>query len=203
MISLLLAAQLQLPVANQETFRHLLAGISALPKDDIASARVALWISVKGKVRECRVVAFVGKRENADLLCRKVVGARFNPARDQSGMPVPSVFTTVLGASVGSAGDPNSMTKWMSGALAPADFVINLSVLPPALKWDPRVPVTVMIDKEGRVAHCEADSGQISPEWVETACHEVKAGTFEPMTSEGQERVAYVRNIVVKFEASN
>jgi hypothetical protein len=200
MLSLLLAAQLQLPVVTQDTLHHLVSGMSALSRESVTSARVALWISAEGKVRECRIIAFVGEQKDADLLCRKVLGARLSPALDGTGRPVPSLFTTVLGASADSGNHPATVSKWIDGALAPADFVINLSALPPSLAWNPRVAINVLVDQNGGVATCEADAAQVSQEWVEIACGEVRAGGLDPMTSEGSARVAYIRNLVVKFE---
>lgn len=202
LFSLLVAAQLQLPLPTQETSRHLLSGMTSLSASDMASARVALSIAADGKVRECRVVAFVGEREGADHLCREIVGARFTPARDGAGQAVPSVLTTVLGASGDSAIHPGTATRWISGALAPPDVIINLSALPPALAWNPRVEVNVMIDPQGRVAECQAGAAQVAQDWVETACSQVRASGFDRLVLEGQEPVAHIRNLVVKFEAA-
>jgi len=200
MLSLLLAAQLQLPVAGEATVRHLLYDLPDASEEQVASARVALWISAKGKVRDCRIVAYGGDKTFAEQLCEKIIGARFEPARDGDGNPVPSLFTIVLGASGSSVHRSGTMMNWMSGASAPADFVINLSALPPGLAWNPRVAVNVLIDEEGQVASCEGDSAPESQQWIAIACQEAGAGKFEAMTSETAEPVAYVRNLVVKFE---
>jgi hypothetical protein len=203
MLSLLLAAQLQLPVPSDATVRHLLYDFPDASEEQVASARVALWISAKGKVRDCRIVAYGGDKTFAEQLCEKIIGARFEPARDGAGNRVPSLFTIVLGASGSSVHRSGTMMNWMSGASAPADFVINLSALPPGLAWNPRVAVNVLIDEAGRVASCEGDGAPDSQKWIAIACQEAGAGKFEAMTSEAAEPVAYIRNLVVKFETQD
>lgn len=200
MLSLFLAAQLQLPVADENTARHLLYDFPDATEEEVTSARVALWISAKGKVRDCRLVAYGGNKSFAEQLCQKMIGARFEPARDGGGNPVPSLFTTVLGASGDNVHRSGTMMNWMRGPSAPADFVINLSALPPELAWNQRVAINIMIDEEGWVASCERDGAQTSQRWSELACKEAGASRFEQMTSDGRQRVAYIRNLVVKFE---
>ncbi|MEL6530982.1 MAG: hypothetical protein AAGK01_12910 [Pseudomonadota bacterium] len=201
MLSLLLASALQLPTSTETTARHLLRGMKFETEEQTAAARASLWINAKGKVRDCKLIGFVGDEIIAKRMCEKIIGARFSPAIDRDGNAAYSMFTTVLGASGGSVHRSGTGMNWLKGNGSLADVVVSVESMPKELAWNPLIELNVLIDGAGSIVACEAGEYR-KPEWVRAACNQATAQVFEERASDQGLPISYVRNIGVKFELS-
>ena len=198
MIELLAAASLQLPSTNEWTARYLARALDFESAEQTAASRVALWVDKRGKVLECKMIAYVGEKALAEQMCAKVVGARLEPARDAAGEAQHAVFTTILGGSGGSVHRSGTMSNWLSGPSAQEGFLIELSKVPVGLGWNPKVELNLLVNVDGKVEECEF--GILSDQqWAEVACDQSRLASFESRSSAKGDRVSYIRNLVVKF----
>lgn len=202
MLTLLLATTLQLPVETQRTARHLARSLKWDSVDQSAAARSALWIDPKGKVRDCKLVGYVGDLKFAQQLCDEIIGAKFKPAQDSSGVAVHSLYTMVLGASEGSGFKARTGVSWLSEPAAPKDFAIILEAIPKELAFYPRVEVSVQINESGDVEACKF-TGDRSQTYAPIACEQVTMSKFERLRSRDGQPVTYVRNLIVAFETDS
>ncbi|MEL6487993.1 MAG: hypothetical protein AAFQ13_12720 [Pseudomonadota bacterium] len=200
-VLLAITAALSLPSVNEQTVRHLARRLDFDSEEQTGAARVTLWIDARGKVLDCQLVQFVGEEGFAKRMCEEVVGARFSAAKAKGGIHVHSMYTTTLGGSGGSVHRSGTMANWVSGRSAAADFVIQLSEVPPDLSWQKQIEVVALVEANGVVSQCES-AGYAVADWTRIACEQLRQTNLEMRQSRKGELIPYLRNLVVKFEAA-
>lgn len=201
MLELLLAATLQLPQTTQATARRLSNKAPVLTEENISAAKVELWIDPEGKTKNCKIVRFFGDQRTVDRLCRGAVGTVFEPARDEDGNPAYSLLTLTISAyPEGFHFRADGMKKQLAPTRQSIGLSVQLSELPPELAYDARVPVTLRIDPEGKLAVCQPGNG-IETRWTQIACEQAGLLTYDRMTTQEGQPVSYLSSIMVVFEA--
>jgi hypothetical protein len=200
MLEMLLAAALQLPRSDMETVGSLLKRMPSVTEKNAAAVRADLWVDEKGRVLDCTIVQAAGSPKTANVLCRKMVGLRFQPATDSTGKQTYSLFRTTLSAF---DGDNYALRDKLTGELdasRPAPEVTvelesaNASAVP-ANEADLRV----LVGGDGRVTNCDHGE-QLDGTLGSIACKRAMEYQFEVRYSKAKEPVAYVRTVKVDFE---
>ena len=200
MIELLLASALQLPQVNENVVRYLSRRSTVDSTEKTAAARVALRIDPKGKVRSCDLVDFGGNEKSAKQLCRAIVGTRFTAAKDTNNDPAHSLYVTDLSAFPSDdRWRAEQMKDNLEGALGKTDIALSMANMPDAFFWKSTQTLAVMIDKDGKMTHCQSEDFQDQP-WVHIACRKANAMAFDPFHSQQGLPVPYIRNLTVRYE---
>ncbi len=85
--------------ADWLTFQDYPAG--ALRRNEQGTVTFRLDLDASGKVQGCGIIKSSGSKELDDTACKIIAGrARFKPARDAAGSPVPSIFINSLNFSM-------------------------------------------------------------------------------------------------------
>ena len=202
MLELLLAAALQLPQGTEAVARRLSNKAPEITEKNISAAKVELWIDPEGKTRSCRIVRYLGDQRTVDRLCKATVGAKFEPARDENGVPTYSLHTTTLSAFPnGFRFRADQMKKRLEPNRQSIGLSVQLSELPPELAYDSRIPLTIKINQIGDLTVCQPNNGS-ETRWSKVACEQAAQLSFDQKTTEAGQPVSYVSSIMVVFEAS-
>lgn len=202
MLELLLAAALQLPQATQATAKRLFNKTPEVTEKTISAAKVDLWIAPDGEAKDCKIVRFFGDQRIAERLCKAAVGAKFEPARDENGIPVHSLLTSTLSAYPdGFQFRVDQMKKRLEPTRQSLGLSVQLSELPPELTYDARVSLTIKIDRLGDLSACESSDG-VETKWSKIACAQAALIDYEQRGTDDGEPVPYLSSIMVVFESS-
>lgn len=207
MFLLLFASLVQFPEGTEEAAMHTLMNAPRITREeDAAVANVLLWISDKGRVRECIVQGYAGDKESALRLCKGTIGARFKPARDFAGKRIHSLLSTRLAVFV----DPNGsrrdeLSRELDAVPTSPDITVGYeessgdAASRSKLANDLRIGLTLQIDAKGKVGHCKSNE-KVGSDADEVACQIASEQDFDIRFSRGHEAVGYLRRILVEFK---
>lgn len=167
----------------------------ALRQDRSAGTKFEALVQADGKVRWCRVVAFVGSERLANEECERLARRRLTPAVGPDGRPILGLYRSAFLRSLdGNTTEAIQVRTWKS----PADAVIVGS---PAADVD-RASLTVFVSANGSVSDCTATTGipMVTSEAVAgLACNEVRKLTLERLTTRDGQPAPYVTTLIVEF----
>jgi hypothetical protein len=158
-----------------------------------------------GKVRECKVVAFVGSARLASEECANLARRRLRPAADLDGQPIVGLFRNYVARTLfGNPGKDESeaVRSWVR----PPDVVIQVAQPAGSQGVTREAQVAVLVKAEGGVAACERiaeRSEEIPQALIDTACAEASKLMMAPLTTADGQPTAYVANVIVRFEAKS
>jgi hypothetical protein len=156
-----------------------------------------------GKIRECRVVTFVGSDRLANEECATLSRRRLKPATDLEGRAIVGLFRTNISRFIQSRSpEVATVRNWE----VPADIVLPNEGLAdrPAGRVD--FGIALLVRDDGSVAACErstSDTGEerVPSVLVEAACAEAGSERRRRLTAADGMPTAYVANLRVRIDA--
>jgi hypothetical protein len=205
-VATVLTASALTPVAvPYDVQRRMSSSYPAWALRDRRSAGAVLEAIVEpdGKVRECKVVAFIGSERLATEECANLQRRKLKPAVDANGQPTLGLFRTQWGRRLaGRSGndEAEAVRRWVQ----PTDLSVEVS------DWSSEarrvdVGVVLLVKADGSVAAC-ADiaepKNEIPATFVDAACVEAKKQTMTVLSGADGQPSDYVANVTVRFVAA-
>lgn len=158
-----------------------------------------------GKIRECKVVAFVGSERLANEECARLARRKLRPATDLNGQPIVGLYRIYISRYLdGRSGEDErvAVQNWAP----PADVTIQVAQPPGSEEVTREAQVAVLVKAEGGVASCQRiaeRSEQVPQALMDAACMEATKLSTAPLTTASGQPTDYVANVLVRFEAKS
>jgi len=158
-------------------------------------------VEADGKVRECRVLAFVGNERLAIEECTGLLRHKLKPARDQAGRPILSVYRNSMRRHLDQRNsDPEAyaVKNWK--------FPPNLTLKDSSLSGGASpvdVDVILYVEQDGSASACEARprSSSEAAAFVPRVCADLATRKMPGVSGADGTPAPYVTNLTVRLEA--
>ncbi len=207
LVTTLFAASALTPVTvSEDVLRRIFSNYPtwAVREGRSAGAQLEFIVETDGKIRECRIVAFVGSERLANEACAMWKGRKLRPASGADGRPILGLYRTSSRYFLPSAArreEAQAVEAWTS----PADIALKVEALPPDTSTVD-LEVALQIGPDGEVVGCsgieERNDGVPAP-FVDAACVEARKYTRQVLNGADGQPSAYVTNTKVRFEATS
>ena len=151
--------------------------------------RASLHLDTAGQPVACTVDPPATPRLAKQVCAYLTARARYAPARDASGSPVPAVVRLDLSMNRGGV------------APAPLDFALQVGAMPGAATMAV-ADLILTTDAGGRVTACDVARSSGSAALDRLGCRQLQAATLSPGLDRQQQPVAAVRQVSVGFTAA-
>lgn len=189
-----LVSGISFPTEQMDMVDHLLKALPEIKRDDeSAAADIGLWVRPDGHIVNCEVVRYTGAKASVDRVCPAFDSYSFKSAHAGDGTELHAyLITTISLFPDRSPGKRNVLMKNLRQLREDSEEVS----FERSLFLDERSPsdflLTLDVDEQGIVSHCEKGSKKTSVKTADLACNKLVGRAVTRRFDENGEAVRYL-----------
>ncbi len=189
-----LVSGISFPTEQMDMVGHLLKALPETKRDDeSAAADIGLWVRPDGRIVNCEVVRYTGDKASIDRVCPAFENYSFKSPRAGDGAEVHAyLITTIFLFPDRSPGKRNVLLKDLRQLREDSEEVSFERSLFPDKRSSSDLLLTLDVDEQGIVSHCETGLKKTSVKTADLACSKLVGRAVTRRFDENGEAVRYL-----------